>query len=122
MVVVSDLKKEMLRLLGRCHHAKLILNAASGAVAAPAEQQEEDASVPAPERMEPVREFFEEAADLARRNRFGLCELLALGELQRLVNVPEGNGKEGEGFRRLEEAAKRMGGKPLSAFESVRNW
>ena len=67
-----------------------------------------------------LREYFEEAADLARRNQFGLLELLALGELQRFVNVPQG--KEKEGLRRLEEAASRMGGKPLSAFESVKNW
>ena len=77
------------------------------------------------EKIAEVREYsyFEEAAELARRNEFGLCELLSLGELQRLVNVPEG-GKEAEatGLRRLKEAAKRMGGKPLSAFESVRNW
>ena len=33
--------------------------------------------------MEEVRLLFEEAADLAKRNRFRLLEVLALGELQR---------------------------------------
>ena len=47
--------------------------------------------------------------------------LLSLGELQRLVNVPEGRAKEAEGLARLEEAARRMGNRPLAAFASVRN-
>ena len=74
-------------------------------------------------RKEPlpeVRQFLEEAASLARKNGFHLLALLSLGDLQRLVNIPQG--REGEGLARLEEAALEMGSRPLSAFDSVKNW
>ena len=95
---------ELLRGLGRCA-------AEAAAVAAPRDVRP---------RTEEARQALEEAVDVAQRNRFPLLELLALGELQRLVLAPEG--KEAEGMARLEASARSMGGQPLSAFASVRNW
>ena len=53
-------------------------------------------------------------------NKFLRDRVEAKRHKQGLVNVPEG--KEAEGLARLEETARTMGGRPLSAFESVRNW
>ena len=92
-VVLS--RVEALRVLGRCAAARR-------------------------EPMGEVRSLLEEAAALARKNHFHLLVLQSLGDLQRLVNVPQG--REGEGQARLEEAALAMGNRPLSAFESVKNW
>ena len=74
----------------------------------------------APPGDDVCHQALEEAADIAKRNRFPRLELLALGELQRLVLAPEG--KEAEGMARLEATARSMNGQPLSAFASVRNW
>ena len=64
--------------------------------------------------MEPV------AVQTGHPKGFPLLELLSLGEKQGLLLKEEA--EVSEGLARLEEVARRMGGRSLSAFDSVKNW
>ena len=45
------------------------------------------------------QKILEEAAGLARKNQFYLLALRAFGDLQRLVNIPQGREKDGRKAR-----------------------